>query len=100
MHFPDEIDTGHEMVPGEEAFLIMLKRPAACQKSPALTLTSYMADWSAAFAAAPHSQPRGRGFSHALVRVAGVALRQVAALVAAALGLVAATLVAPPPSYI
>ena len=32
---------------------------------PALTLTSYMADWSAAFAAAPHSQPRGRGFSHA-----------------------------------
>lgn len=65
MHFPDEIDTGHEMVPGEEAFLIMLKRPAACQKSPALTLTSYMADWSAAFAAAPHSQPRGRGFSHA-----------------------------------
>ena len=28
MHFPDEIDTGHETVRGEEAFLIMLKRHA------------------------------------------------------------------------
>ena len=28
MHFPDEIDTGEETVPSEEAFLILLKRLA------------------------------------------------------------------------
>ena len=28
MHFPDQIDTGEELVSGEEAFLIMLKRLA------------------------------------------------------------------------
>ena len=28
MHFPDVIETGHEQVPGEEAFLIMLRRLA------------------------------------------------------------------------
>ena len=40
MHFPDEIDTGHETVRGEEAFLIMLKRPAALSSVPEVTLGS------------------------------------------------------------
>ena len=50
------------------------------------TSSSLGLDWSAAFAADPHSQPRGVAKATPRVRVAGVALRHVAALVAAALG--------------
>ena len=62
MHFPDVIDTGHETVPGEEAFLIMLKRPAACQKSrlvaPQLSsCASPVCTWR--LRAAQHSQTCG-----------------------------------------
>ena len=86
---------GSSSSPGPELFVtcrhlcrvVRSRSPAAAQSSTDFaTSSSPGLDWSAAFAAAPHSQPPGRGFSHALIGVAGLALRHVAALVAAALG--------------
>ena len=54
LHFPDEIDTGHEHVPSEEAFLIMLRR--ACRACGERRLQPPLRTLS----------PAGRGSSHAL----------------------------------